>query len=148
MGSCRDANEEHNQSFNGGCDPSFGAEQLGKPLVENDAQCWEVTRFGFTEGNEVNNNISENDDERDEFDQGEEEEEDEGEGEGEGEGEEGSEDEDEEGSEDEDEEGSEEAEDSEEDEVRNVCEWVEEKPWRRCFKRWMGKQLSAYCPET
>merc|ERR1711939_7372 len=50
--SCRDANEEHNKGFNGGCDPSFGDEQLGKPLVENDAQCWEVTRFGFAEGDE------------------------------------------------------------------------------------------------
>ena len=50
--SCRDANEEHNQSFNDGCDPSFGDAQLGKPLVENDAQCWEVTRFGFSESDE------------------------------------------------------------------------------------------------
>ena len=42
---CRDANEDHNLSFNGGCDASM-SDNIGLPLEENEAQCWEVTQFG------------------------------------------------------------------------------------------------------
>ena len=42
---CRDANEDHNMSFNGGCDASM-SDNIGLPLEENEAQCWEVTQFG------------------------------------------------------------------------------------------------------
>lgn len=47
---CRDANEEHNLGFvDIGCDPQFRA-QIGSPIPEDDSVCWEVERFGFSEG--------------------------------------------------------------------------------------------------
>jgi len=47
---CRDANEDHNLGFDDiGCDASF-EDQIGKPIPENDDFCWEVNKFGFSEG--------------------------------------------------------------------------------------------------
>ena len=49
---CRDANEDHNLGFDDiGCDPSFRASQLNKPIPEDDGICWEVARFGYSDSN-------------------------------------------------------------------------------------------------
>ena len=113
---CRDANEDHNQSFEGGC------EQIVDEIQENDDQCWEVNRFGF--GEEDDEEDEEEEEENSEDDEEEEENSEDEDDEEEEEEEENSEDEDdeeeeeEENSEDEDEEEEEEnsQDDSEEDE--------------------------------
>jgi len=46
---CRDANEEHGLGWEGGCDEDKLDEQMGKPIPEDDAKCWEVHNFGHTE---------------------------------------------------------------------------------------------------
>ena len=43
---CRDANEDHGLGFEGGCN---GSAQDGVPIPEDESQCWEVQRFGYTE---------------------------------------------------------------------------------------------------
>jgi len=45
---CRDANEDHGLSFEGGCDPQY-SDQIGSPIPEDDSVCWEIERFGNTE---------------------------------------------------------------------------------------------------
>ena len=42
--SCRDANEDHDQSFEGGC---TGPAELNEPIEEDDSMCWELHRFGY-----------------------------------------------------------------------------------------------------
>lgn len=37
---CRDANEDHNLSYEGGC------ADVGAAIEEDDGECWEVLRFG------------------------------------------------------------------------------------------------------
>mmetsp|Transcript_3274 Transcript_3274/g.4936 ORF Transcript_3274/g.4936 Transcript_3274/m.4936 type:complete len:385 (-) Transcript_3274:210-1364(-) len=50
---CRDANEDHNQGFDDiGCDISKYSDQLNKPIPEDDSVCWEVQKFGFSEGSD------------------------------------------------------------------------------------------------
>ena len=116
--SCRDANEEHNKGFNGGCDPSFGDEQLGKPLVENDAQCWEVTRFGFSEGNDGGDNGDDNDggDDGDDNDGGDGDCVDQPL--------------------------------AFKNKAKLNCDWVGKNTRKRCSKKWKGKALSEYCPAS
>ncbi|KAL3939521.1 MAG: hypothetical protein SGBAC_005771 [Bacillariaceae sp.] len=53
-GDCRNANKAV-KNFEDGCDPGVEAEQIGNPVPENDAVCWEVLNFGqpkpvFAEG--------------------------------------------------------------------------------------------------
>lgn len=48
---CRDANEGHGLTYEGGCDSQYIG-QIGSPIPENDPKCWEITRFGFSEGYE------------------------------------------------------------------------------------------------
>mmetsp|Transcript_38960 Transcript_38960/g.93324 ORF Transcript_38960/g.93324 Transcript_38960/m.93324 type:complete len:367 (-) Transcript_38960:175-1275(-) len=46
---CRDANEDHNLGFDDiGCNQQY-RDQIGSPIPEDDAVCWEIERFGFTE---------------------------------------------------------------------------------------------------
>jgi len=45
---CRDANEEHGLSFEGGCDPQY-TDQIGSPIPEDDSLCWEVGKFGHVD---------------------------------------------------------------------------------------------------
>lgn len=45
---CRDANEDHGLGFEGGCDKQY-ADNVGSPLVEDDSQCWELHKFGYSE---------------------------------------------------------------------------------------------------
>eukprot|EP00558_Chaetoceros_sp_UNC1202_P004941 CAMPEP_0197245802 /NCGR_PEP_ID=MMETSP1429-20130617/10472_1 /TAXON_ID=49237 /ORGANISM="Chaetoceros sp., Strain UNC1202" /LENGTH=312 /DNA_ID=CAMNT_0042706359 /DNA_START=62 /DNA_END=1000 /DNA_ORIENTATION=+ len=48
---CRDANEDHGLGFYDiGCDQDTYGSQLGSPIPENDSMCWEVQKFGFSEG--------------------------------------------------------------------------------------------------
>lgn len=44
-GDCRNANRAL-LNFEGGCDPDVEDQQLGNPVPENDAVCWEVLNFG------------------------------------------------------------------------------------------------------
>ena len=46
---CRDANEDHNLSYEGGCSSQY-SNQIGLPIPESDSMCWEVSRYGFSEG--------------------------------------------------------------------------------------------------
>lgn len=48
---CRDANEDHGLSFEGGCSAEYWEEQKNKPIPENDGMCWEVGCFGYSETN-------------------------------------------------------------------------------------------------
>merc|ERR1712039_977141 len=53
---CRDANEDHGLGFDDiGCDPKYES-QIGKPIPETDAQCWELSRFGVSEGGDNDEN--------------------------------------------------------------------------------------------
>merc|ERR1712194_600779 len=45
---CRDANEDHGLSFEGGCDAQY-KNQIGAPIPEDDSVCWEIERFGYTD---------------------------------------------------------------------------------------------------
>lgn len=46
---CRDANEDHGLGFDGiGCNSDY-EDQIGKPIPEDDAICWEVAKFGYSE---------------------------------------------------------------------------------------------------
>merc|ERR1712085_229442 len=45
---CRDANEDHGLSFEGGCGAQY-RDQIGAPIPEDDSVCWEIERFGYTD---------------------------------------------------------------------------------------------------
>lgn len=46
LDNCRDANEDHNMGFDDvGC-IGASSDGIGKPLEENDAMCWEISKFG------------------------------------------------------------------------------------------------------
>lgn len=45
---CRDANEDHNLGFEGGCDEKYRG-QIGSPIPEDDSVCWEIERFGYVD---------------------------------------------------------------------------------------------------
>lgn len=57
---CRDANEEHGLSFEGGCIANDA--QIGKPIKEDDAQCWEIALFGNTKNDDDNDDSGDGDD--------------------------------------------------------------------------------------
>ena len=46
---CRDANEDHGKSYEGGCDSTY-QNQIGSPIPESDDICWEISKFGYTDG--------------------------------------------------------------------------------------------------
>jgi len=48
LDACRDANEDHDLTFEGGCDPQY-RDQIGVPIPEDDSVCWEIERFGFVD---------------------------------------------------------------------------------------------------
>jgi len=49
LNKCRDANEGHGLGFDDiGCDSSY-LSQKGSPIPEDDGQCWEMGRFGYSE---------------------------------------------------------------------------------------------------
>merc|ERR1712039_3634 len=75
---CRDANEDHGLGFDDiGCDPKYES-QIGKPIPETDAQCWELSRFGVSEGGDNDENEDgDKDEEEDEEKSGDEKENDE-----------------------------------------------------------------------
>jgi len=108
---CRDANEDHGMSFEGGCTPPF---QLNQEIPEDDDRCWEIQRFGNVDsgGDDEDEDDEDEDDgeDNDEDEEGEDGENDEDEGEDDEDGE----DEDDEDEEDEDDEDS--NEDGEDDE--------------------------------
>jgi hypothetical protein len=67
VNNCRDANEDHGMSFNGGCDQSLG-NQIGSPLQEDEGQCWEVTQFGSPGDNNDNGGGGDSEEEDDDDD--------------------------------------------------------------------------------
>jgi len=50
VSACRDANEEHGLGFDDiGCDPSLESAQKNQPVPDDDATCWEIHSFGYSE---------------------------------------------------------------------------------------------------
>ena len=49
LSQCRDANEDHGLSYEGGCNSQYSG-QIDSPIPENNSMCWEMSRFGFSEG--------------------------------------------------------------------------------------------------
>lgn len=49
LNACRDANEDHGKSYEGGCDAQYN-NQIGSPIPEDDGICWEISKFGYSEG--------------------------------------------------------------------------------------------------
>merc|ERR1711862_591681 len=49
---CRDANEDHGLGYDDiGCNKKYES-QIGSVIPESDAQCWELSKFGFSEGDD------------------------------------------------------------------------------------------------
>merc|ERR1711865_1041334 len=68
LNQCRDANEEGVSPYPGGCNPEKAPER-NKPLVEDDAKCWEVQNFGEPDdGNDNENDNDENEGDGDDDD--------------------------------------------------------------------------------
>ena len=60
---CRDANEDHGLGFDDiGCDSSLEDSQTDQPVPDDDATCWEIHSFGYSEGDDGSNDGG-NDDE-------------------------------------------------------------------------------------
>jgi len=141
---CRDANEDHGLSYEGGCSAEFTQFQVADEIPENDQHCWEVNRFGHVDNDDDGPTPAPppgDDDDEEESEDDEEEE---------------SEDEEDEESEDDEEK---ESEDDEEDEEAPCvdsplpiargkgsvdCDWVSEKADKRCKK----VQFAKHCPVT
>merc|ERR1711862_844026 len=52
---CRDANEDHGLGYDDiGCNADYNS-QIGSVIPESDAQCWEITKFGYDETGEDDN---------------------------------------------------------------------------------------------
>merc|ERR1711982_151119 len=64
LNDCRDANEDHGLGYDVGCNKAYES-QIGKVIPETDNFCWELTKFGYTEGDndEDNDEDSEDNDE-------------------------------------------------------------------------------------
>ena len=72
INNCRDANEEHGLSFEGGCN---GSTPINSPISEDESKCWEINRFGYTDDGDDNgddddddNNQGDDDDDDDDDD--------------------------------------------------------------------------------
>jgi len=61
LNQCRDANEEGVSPYRGGC-KSNNRPEMNKPLVEDDAKCWEVQNFGEPGQDEDGDNEEDNND--------------------------------------------------------------------------------------
>merc|ERR1711982_107854 len=60
LNDCRDANEDHGLGYDVGCNKAYES-QIGKVIPETDNFCWELTKFGYAEGD--NDEDSEDNDE-------------------------------------------------------------------------------------
>merc|ERR1712157_23883 len=63
---CRDANEDHGLGYDDiGCNKKYES-QIGSVIPESDAQCWELSKFGFSEGDDDKDEDDKDEDDEDE----------------------------------------------------------------------------------
>merc|ERR1711862_16171 len=67
---CRDANEDHGLGYDDiGCNKKYES-QIGSVIPESDAQCWELSKFGFSEGDDDQDEDDKDEDDKDEDEDG------------------------------------------------------------------------------
>merc|ERR1712176_366523 len=159
LNDCRDANEDHGLGYDDiGCNRAYES-QIGKVIPETDNFCWELTKFGYTEGD----NDEDNDEDSEDNDEDNSEDNDEDSEDNDEDNDEDSEDSDED-SEDNDEDN-EDSEDNDEDckedkatkffvkynkkkdrDIFKTCEWLQKQ--RKKKQKKMCKKIGRECPVT